>query len=150
MKKNKNAAIDCFKKYMLSQEFIVFSGSKLNTNSNKSLSEEKIGTQMKAIKEFHDAAKKYSELNGPKLKGSAGKLIENYKLSLKKTKREFLKLQGQKDLNEFETYFLENADEMIKKGERSIYEADNSRYLMLILRSMKKMRYASEILALII
>lgn len=138
MKKNKNAAIDCFKKYMLSEQFIVLSDFKLNAYEQKLISEQKIYNHIKAIKEFHDIARKYSELSGPKLKSSAGKLIENYKINLKKTKKEFSKLQTQKDLNEFETYFLENADTMIKKAEKSIYEADNSKYLLLILRSMKR------------
>lgn len=137
MKKNENPAADCFKKYMLSKGCIASGDFKLNADEQKSIPVQKIYSHMEAIKEFHDMACGYSESSGPKLKSSAGRLIENYKISLKKVRKQILKLQRQKDLNDFEIYFLKNADVMIKRGEKAVSKADNSRYMSLILRSMK-------------
>lgn len=109
---------------------------KLNCNSID-INEENLIDQMKIISEFHKRTMKGQVIFKNRLDGNIGKLVEDFKVGLKKLKREEQVLKSKEIENEFERLILNNVEFYIQRGEKSIKSIYENGYFDLIRRSMK-------------
>lgn len=93
--------------------------------------------QMKTIDEFHKRTMKGQVIFKNRLESTIGELVEDFKVGLKKLKREEQALKSKGIENEFEGLLLSNLGFYMERGEKSIKTIYENGYLDLIRRSMK-------------
>lgn len=101
------------------------------------VNEESLIEQMKTIDEFHKRTMNGQVIFKDRLESTIGKLVEDFKVGLKKLKREEQVLKSKEIEDEFEGILLNNLEFYIKRGEKSIKTIYENGYLDLIRRSMK-------------
>ncbi|WP_097026617.1 spore coat protein CotS [Clostridium peptidivorans] len=101
------------------------------------INEESLIEQMKIIDEFHKRTMRGEAIFKNRLESTVGKLVEDFKVGLKKLKREEQVLKSKEIENEFEGLLLNNLEFYIQRAEKSIKTIYENGYLDLIRRSMK-------------
>lgn len=101
------------------------------------INEENLIKQMKIIDEFHKRTIGGQVIFKNRLENNIGKLVEDFKVGLKKLKREEQVLKSKGVENKFEMLLLNNVELYIERGEKSIKTIYENGYLDLIRRSMK-------------
>lgn len=94
--------------------------------------------QLGLISEFHKKTMGYSGYLGKRLNNATGKKIEDFKVYLKKIKRDLTKIEETGIRNNFEKLILEQSEEFINRAEYCITTIFKANYYDLIGRSMKR------------
>lgn len=101
------------------------------------INEKNLIEQMKNMDEFHRRTMKGQVILKNRLESTIGKLVEDFKVGLKKLKREEQALKSKKIENDFERLLLDNIESYIERTEKSIKNIYANGYLDLIRRSMR-------------
>lgn len=102
------------------------------------INEEHIINQLYLISEFHSKAMGYDNYIGHKLQDKRGRTVEEYKIHIKKVRREFEVIKKKIELNSFEKLFIQYAEGYLNKAQNCINTIYESGYLELIRRSMNR------------
>jgi hypothetical protein len=111
---------------------------KEQSSINKMLTKSIVQNQLEVISEFHFKTMGFSEYISKRLENHTGKKVEEYKVYVKKLKRDIKKIHNEGVQNHVEELILQYSDNFIERAERcinSIYAVD---YYKLINRSMKR------------
>lgn len=106
--------------------------------SREPLSEQRVSEHLALISEFHKRTMGLSGFPGGRLENSTGKKIEQFKVYLKKLKRDVKRLKTSVNLSDFEELVMIKAPENLERAELCIKEIYDNRYFKLIERSMKR------------
>jgi hypothetical protein len=98
--------------------------------------------QMEMMNEFHKRTMGGQVIFKNRLESTIGELVEDFKVGLKKLKREEQVLRVKEVENEFESLILNNVEFYIERGEKSIKTIYENGYLDLIRRSMNNKEIA--------
>lgn len=107
-------------------------------NDTQSVKEANIINQLYAINEFHKRALGYKGYGVSRLDNKTGRVVEQYKVNIKRTKRYFKNLKESSPVNLFEEFLVQTGDYYIEKAEESIREIFRSGYMDILARSMKQ------------
>lgn len=103
------------------------------------ISEEDVIEQIKIISECHRLLLGYDGGINKRLNNDTGKKVEQYKVYIKKIKRDIKKLKDTVPANSFEEMLLRYGDEFVIRAEACISAVYAADYYGLISRSMKRM-----------
>lgn len=103
----------------------------------KNISETMVKEQIDIIVEFQNRTKGYNGYMNKRIENNTGKLVEKYKVDLKRVKKNILLLKRAGAKNEIESLILSNSDYHIEKAEESISNIQKLDYTGLLMRSMK-------------
>ena len=109
-------------------------------NIDVDITEELIIEQFGAIYDFHEKSLGFNGYLRNRLNNNTGKIIEEYKISIKKLAGDINNIKRDEPKNSFEELIIKYGEEVIKRGEeciRAVYEAD---YIGIITRSMRRGR----------
>lgn len=109
-----------------------------NKNKDLEITKELIIKQFLAICDFHEKSLGFNEYLRNKLNNNTGKIIEEYKISIKKLISDINNIKRDEPKNTFEELIVKYGDEFIKRGEDCIREVYNSDYIGIITRSMRR------------
>ncbi|MDF2884396.1 MAG: putative spore coat protein [Clostridiaceae bacterium] len=126
-----------FINYLESNEIAVVKCFENDKRNLKNISEAMLKEQIDNIVEFQNRVKGYNGYMNNRINNNTGKLIEKYKVDLKKVKKVVLSLKSSYEENEIETLILSNSDYHIRKAEESISNIQKLNYAGLLMRSMK-------------
>ena len=107
-------------------------------NIDLDITEELIIKQFCAIYDFHEKSIGFSGYLRNRLNNNTGKIIEDYKISIKKLACDINNIKRDEPKNIFEELIIRYGDEVIKRGEECIREVYNSDYIGIITRSMRR------------
>lgn len=99
---------------------------------------EQVEEQLRTMAEFHKKVKGYDGYINKRLGNGTGKLIERYKVNLKRIKKELRRIEVNLPKNNFESLLEEKGEEYIKRGEKAIENIYKSGYVEIIGRSMNR------------
>lgn len=109
-----------------------------NLNKEKIYTAEDIYSQLNAIREFHKATMGYKEYFAFKLENCTGKKVEQYKVYIKKFKKDMKKIAEIGAANECEKILYRNREKIIEISEGCIEDIYENSYYDLINRSMRR------------
>lgn len=126
-------------------DYMVFKGIK-NVNEidfkykniDVDITKQLITQQFGAIYDFHKKSLGFNGYLRNRLNNNTGKVIEDYKISIKKLNGDINNIKRNQPKNSFEEIILKYGEEVLQKGEsciKSIYQKD---YIELIKRSMRR------------
>jgi len=107
-------------------------------NMDLDITEELIIEQFGAIYAFHEKSLGFNGYLRNRLNNNTGKIIEEYKICIKRLAVVINNIKKNKSRNPFEKLILEYGEEVINRGQeciRAIYESD---YIGIITRSMRR------------
>ncbi|MBZ9685026.1 spore coat protein [Clostridium estertheticum] len=126
-------------------DYMVFKGIKnvLATdfkykNVDSDITEELIIEQFGAIHDFHEKSLGFNGYLRNRLNNNTGKVIEDYKIYIKRLTGDINSIKTTQPKNSFEELVIEYGEGVIKRGEaciRAVYQTD---YIGIITRSMRK------------
>jgi hypothetical protein len=128
--------INTFEQYLASKGIEVTENINADINK-KDINEKLLLDHLKLISEFHKNAMGSTGIIKDRLDSSIGKIVEEYKINIKKLTRDFDKLKDQGASNSFEKILLDKAEDYIKMGEAVINNIYKNEYYDLIKRSMR-------------
>lgn len=102
------------------------------------INEESLFSHIKTIKDIHERIMGYRGTIGNTLPNNIGKLVENKKLEIKKTKMYINSIKSKKEREAFENYILDYSEVYLKRAEKCIEYVYTWNYMDLILRSMRR------------
>lgn len=124
-----------FEQYLISKGIEVVKNIDVEINK-KDIDEKLLLEQLKLISEFHKKVMGSTGLIKDRLDSSIGRTVEEYKVNIKKLKRDLDKLKEQGADNTFETILLNKGEDYIQIGEKVIKNIYENGYYNLIKRSM--------------
>ena len=126
-------------------EYMVFKGIKnvsetdfMYKNTDSDITEELIIEQFHAIHDFHEKSLGFSGFLRNRLNNNTGKVIEDYKIYIKRLAGDINNIKRTEPKNSFEELVIKYGEGAIKRGEaciRAVYQSD---YIGIITRSMRK------------
>jgi len=126
-------------------EFMMFKGIKnvfttdfKYKNINVDISEGLIIDQFEAIYAFHEKSLGFNGYLRNRLNNDTGKVLEEYKIYIKRLSGDINKIKRDRPNNSFEELIIKYGEKVIKRGEaciRAVYQTD---YIGIIKRSMKR------------
>lgn len=125
-----------FEHYLISKGIDVVDQINFDLKS-KEVTEEMLLEQIKIISEFHKSVKGSTTGVKERLDSRAGRLVESFKVNIKKLKRDIDRFKNEEASNLFEEIILYKGEDYIKRGEEVIKSIYENGYYDLILRSMK-------------
>lgn len=128
---------DSFTKFLKSRGIVISPGFEESV-FYYDVDETKALEQLYAIGEFHINTMGYRDIVERNFENRTGKLIEQYKFCLKKTKRLFKVLSEKGAENKFEEMLLACGNDFISSAESSLKDVSRSGYIDIIKRSMKR------------
>lgn len=102
------------------------------------IDEAKALEQLYAIGEFHKNTIGYKSIIDRNFENRTGKLIEQYKFYLKKSKRLLKALSEKDEVNAFEKLLMDCGDNFINRAETSLKDLNRCGYIDIIKRSMRR------------
>lgn len=126
-----------FINYLESNEIVLVKYFENDSRNLKKISAEMVKQQIDIIVEFQNRVKGYNGYMNNRINNNTGKLIEKYKVDLKKVKKALDLLNTSGGKNEIEKLILSNSDYNIKKAEESIGNIQKINYTGLLMRSMR-------------
>ncbi|MDP4087885.1 MAG: spore coat protein [Bacillota bacterium] len=102
------------------------------------LSQEQINSHITLISEFHQKTMGLSGFTGGRIDNCTGKKVEQFKVYIKKLKRDIKRINTNGPLNAFEEIVMEKAPEYLERAENCIKVIYDNGYFKLIERSMKR------------
>ncbi|MCY6369886.1 spore coat protein [Clostridium ganghwense] len=133
----RNSPRESFFEYVSKKGVKVIESQKKISVKNKII-DEGIINQLKLISEFHSKAMGYDNYIGHKLQDKRGRIVEQYKIYIKKIRRELEEVKKKSELNSLEKLFLQCGDEYLDKAQKCIDKIYENNYLELIKRSMDR------------
>jgi hypothetical protein len=127
-----------FNEYLVSCEINIVDSFKEDDKYKEPLSQELVYRQLVVISEFHEKAMGLTGFNAGRLENNTGKKVEQFKVYLKKLKRDLKRFEVNGASNSFEALLLEKAPEYIQRAESCIRRIYDNGYYSLIERSMKR------------
>ncbi|GAA0728375.1 spore coat protein CotS [Clostridium malenominatum] len=128
--------VNTFEQYLISKGIEVVQEINFDLKSKK-ITEEMLKEQLKLISEFHEKVKGSTIGVKERLDSRAGRIVENYKVNIKKLKRDIVRFKENGPSHIFEEIVLYKGDEYVNRGEEVIKTIYDNNYYDLILRSMK-------------
>ena len=124
-------------------DYMMFKGIKNvgeieSKNIDACITEEIIIEQFRAIYALHEKSLGFNGYLRNKLNNNTGKIIEDYKISIKKLAGDIKNIERYEPKNSFEQLIIKYGKEVIDRGERCIREAYEADYLGIITRSMRR------------
>jgi hypothetical protein len=107
-------------------------------NIDENITEELVIEQFHAIYAFHEKSFGFNGYLRNKLNNNTGKIIEEYKIYIKKLTRDINKIKRDEPKNSFEELILKYGNGVINRGEMCIRAAYHSDYIEIIKRSMRR------------
>lgn len=107
-------------------------------NIDENITKELVIEQFRAIYAFHEKSLGFNGYLRNRLNNNTGKIIEEYKIHIKKLTRDINKIKRDEPKNSFEELILKHGDEVINRGEMCIRAAYHSDYIEIIKRSMRR------------
>ncbi|MCY6355533.1 spore coat protein [Clostridium sp. ZS2-4] len=132
-----NSPRESFSEYVMERGIRIIN-SKEKKELTIKINEEHIINQLCLMSEFHSKVMGYDNYIGHKLEDKRGKTVEEYKIYIKKIRREFEVVKKKSALNSFEKLFLQCAEGYLDKAQNCIDEIYENDYLELIRRSMNR------------
>lgn len=106
---------------------------------NKSvISEKDIIAHLKVISDFHKSAVGFDGYIRKSLSNNTGKILEDYKVNIKRLKRDLKKINYNGPKNSFEEYLSTRGNQYVKRSKKCIEHINECNYLGIVLRSMKR------------
>ena len=126
-------------------DYMVFRGIK-NVESNEfkyldmdlDITEELVIEQLRAIHAFHEKSLGFNGYLRNRLNNNTGKVIEEYKISIKRLAGDIKNIKRDESTDPFEKLIIKYGEEVIKRGEECIRAAYQSDYIGIITRSMRR------------
>lgn len=124
-------------------DYMMFKGIKNvgeieSKNIDAGITEEVIIEQFHAIYALHEKSLGFNGYLRNKLNNNTGKIIEDYKISIKKLAGDIKNIERYEPENSFEQLIIKYGKGVIDRGERCIREAYGADYLGIITRSMRR------------
>lgn len=107
-------------------------------NIDVDITEELIIEQFRAIYAFHEKSVGFNGYLRNRLNNNTGKVIEEYKICIKKLAGDINNILMNEPKNAFEELIIKYGKEVINRGEECIRAAYNSDYIGIITRSMRR------------
>lgn len=107
-------------------------------NIDVDITEKLINEQFQTIYDFHKIAFGFNGYLRNRLNNNTGKLIEEYKISIKKLSNDINNIKKNEPKNSFEELIIKYGKEVINRGEECIRSVYNSGYIEIITRSMRR------------
>ena len=107
-------------------------------NMNGNIAEKMILKQFEAIHDFHEKSLGFDGYLRSRLNNNTGKVIEEYKLSIKKLIGDIKNINKAGAKNSFEELIVSLGESAINRGEECIKSVYNSDYIGIITRSMRR------------
>ena len=128
--------INTFEQYLITKGIDVVSDIEFELKSKK-VNEEMLANQLEIISEFHKKVQGSTVGVKERLDSRAGRIVENYKVNIKKLRRDINRFKDHQLSNMFEEIILHKGDDYVKRGEDVIRNIYDNGYYDLILRSME-------------
>lgn len=93
---------------------------------------------MHTLSKFHKKISGYNNYIGYRLEDKRGRMVEQYKIYIRKVKRQYESIKKKSELSSFEKLLLYHGDEYLKRAENCIKVIYENGYLELIKRSMDR------------
>lgn len=124
-------------------EYITRKGVKIFNVDEKSklspkIKKDDIVKQIYLINEFHNKAMGYDNFLGGNLQDKRGRTVEQYKMYIRKLRREYKWLANKKELTPLEKIFIRYGNDYLSKADECIKQIYENNYLGLLKRSMNK------------
>jgi len=110
---------------------------KNNETLNRRILEEKVLEQIHTIREIHELSCGFNGYLRKRINNHTCKIVEDYKIQLKKFKRSLEKIKENGPVDRVEEIILEKGDEILARGEKVIDIIMSNGYMDLVARSMK-------------
>ncbi|MCB2289231.1 hypothetical protein LGK97_05565 [Clostridium sp. CS001] len=107
-------------------------------NTKIGITEGLIINQFDAMRDFHEKAMGFNGYVRNKLNNNTGKVVEEYKVSIRKLSADINIIKSNGAKNSFEELIVKYGDKFINKGEECIREIYKSDYIGIITRSMRR------------
>jgi hypothetical protein len=104
----------------------------------KKYEEKEVSDQLRIISEFASKVMGYRGYKSKSLDNKTGRTVEEYKVNIKKVKREIRNIKLNSPNNDFEALILENGQEYLERAEKCIDEIYNVGFIELLTRSMHR------------
>lgn len=128
---------DYFTGFLNSKGIIISKGFE-ETVPYYNIDEAKALEQLYAIGEFHKKTIGYKSIIERNFENRTGKLIEQYKFYLKKSKRLLKALSEKDEVNAFEKLLMDCGDNFVNRAETSLKDLNKYGYIDIIKRSMRR------------
>lgn len=94
--------------------------------------------QIEILSDFHKRSMGYKNNIDDKLRNNIGKLIEKYKINLKRANKDLKYIKSTYPRNDFEKMFSELGESYLERAQKCIDSVYSSQYYEIIRRSMKR------------
>jgi hypothetical protein len=125
-----------FLKFLEEQKIKIVDG--FSENKKKIITAEDVRKQISAVNEFHENTMSHGSILFREVKNKTGKTLESYKLSIRKLKKEMLRMKEEGIRNEAEKLIFQAGEEYICRAENSFKEIFEADYAGIIRRSMDR------------
>ena len=128
-----------FIQYLQQRNIDVIDTAKIKIKyKEKNCTEEDLIYHMDTLCAFHSKAMGFKDYLRVRLNNKIGKSIEEYKVSLKRLKKDIRRLEKKKELNGFEKNLLKFSPKYIEMAKDALSVIDKPSYINFILRSMDR------------
>lgn len=133
----------CFVEYLKSKGIYVV--KQFNRNSKQEhLTLDRIKEQISIINEFHKRTLGYTGIMNKRLENNIGKIVERYKIYIKRLKRYLEQISNFKNRSNFEEKLNEVGGKYLIRSQKCIDNLYKNNYIDLIIRSMNKVEMCLE------
>ncbi len=123
--------------YLIEKDFRII-GNFNDEKIPKSITENIVLDQIEAIYQFQKAAMEYEGTTYKAINNKIGKTVEKYKIWIKNLSKTLRTIKSKDYINEFENTLIETSDVYLERAEECINVVNDSDYLGLVKRSMKR------------
>ena len=106
--------------------------------AHKKYENKEVSEQLRIISEFGSRVMGYRGYKSENLDNKTGRTVEDYKVKIKKVKREIRNIKLNSPRNDFESLILENGEEYLDRAEKCIDEIYKFGFIELLTRSMHR------------
>lgn len=106
--------------------------------AHKMYGDKEVSEQLLLITEFGNKIMGYRGYKSESLDNKTGRTVENYKVKIKKVKREVRNIKLNSPNNDFEAIILENGEDYLDRAENCIDKIYNFGFIELLTRSMHR------------
>ncbi|SQC00421.1 spore coat protein CotS [Clostridium tetanomorphum] len=127
---------ETFEQYLQLKDIEIVENIDVNIDKDD-LDEKLILKHLETMSEFHKKTMGSTEFLKNRLDSSIGRIVEQYKVNLKKVNRDLNRLKNEGVNNSFENILFQKGEEFIQRGEKAVDNIYKNGYYDLIKRSMK-------------
>lgn len=126
-----------FREYLETKDIRVINNIDIKIK-NRNLCEKDLFKHVESLAYFHYKTMGFQDYLKGRLDNKIGRKVEEYKVSLKRLKRDLSNINKLKDLNDFEKLLIIEAPQYIERANNIIKIIDNKSYINFIIRSMNR------------